>query len=302
MNVRSRTIGLLSAFALLAARPALASKWEGIERLAGETPHTIKVNGASRVYFRVTPDHAITVPVDGPARLRLTSRVEFPDRKRSVASYTLRVMEGSKEIEHQSTETAPSSRVKRGSDEEGGVGKSRRMTVDVPAGHHDLRVAVEGTSAVLVRLRVAGRTGAEGSTVSLTPVEAWRSVIVVEGERSIPYYSVKAGSPLKLRVVGPTSLDFISRLDFDAAMRGTVGYRLAITEKGRRLRQVDFKTTKATAVSYSNLADRVPSKFDRFTLTFGQGTHEILVELVSPPGAVAEIHVRMPQPSVGSEE
>jgi hypothetical protein len=185
---------------------------------------------------------------------------------------------------------------------EGGVGKSRKMTVDVPSGRHELRVTVEGVSAVLVRLHTAGGAAGETPTVSLTPVDAWRSVIVVEGEKSIPYYSVRAGSPVKLRLVGPTTLDFITRLDFDSAMRGTVGYRLAITEKGRRLREVEFKTTKATAASYSNLADRIPSKFDRFTMPFGDGTHEILVELLAPPGAVAEIHARIPQPSVGNEE
>jgi hypothetical protein len=127
-------------------------------------------------------------------------------------------------------------------------------------------------------------------------------VIVVEGEKSIPYYSVKAGKPVKLRLVGPTTLAFITRLDFDAAMRGTVGYRLAITESGRHLRDVELKTTKATTASYANLTDRVPSKFDRFTLPFGEGTHEILVELVAPLGAVAEIHARIPQPSVGGAE
>jgi len=301
MIARPRTAVLLSALALLAAGAAFAGKWEAIERLPGETPRTVMVDGNPRLYFRVAPDHPLKVPVDGPARVRLTSRAEFSKGKNAIVSYTLRVMEGTREIEHQDTETAPSSRVNTDADQ-GSVGKSRKMTVDVPAGHHDLRVTAEGVSAVLVRLHTASGAAGETPTVSLTPVDAWRSVIVVEGEKSIPYYSTKTGSPVKLRVVGPTTLDFITRLDFDAAMRGTVGYRLAITEKGKRLREVEFKTTKATTASYSNLADRVPSKFDRFTLPFGAGTHEILVELLAPPGAVAEIHARIPQPSVGNEE
>ena len=301
MSLRHRFTFALSALALLAVRPVFAGTWEAIERLSGEAPQTVMVDGNPRVYFRVTPDHPLLVPVDGPARFRMTSRAEFAKGKNAIVSYTLRVLEGTREIEHQDTETALSSRVK-GEASDAGVGKSRRMTVDVPAGRHELRVVVEGASAVLVRMHTAGAAGGEAPTVSLTPVDAWRSVIIVEGEKSIPYYSTKAGSPVKLRLVGPTTLSFITRLDFDATMRGTVGYRLAISENGRRLREVDFKTSKANAASYSNLADRVPSKFDRFTMPFGGGTHEILVELVAPPGGVAEIHARIPQPSVGKEE
>lgn len=301
MRVQHRTNSLLSLLALLAAQPAFAGQWEAIERLAGETPQAVSVDGSARVYFRVVTGRSLRVPIDGPARLRLTSRVEFPRGKDGIVSYTLRVMEGSREIEHQDEETAPSPRA-RASVAGGGVGKSRRMTVDVPAGHHELSVVSEGVPAVFVRLHQTGGISGEAPTVTLTPVDAWRSVIVVEGEKSIPYYSAKAGKPVKLRLVGPTTLSFITRLDFDAAMRGTVGYSLAITEKGRRLREVVLKTTKATTASYSNLSDRVPSKFDRFTLPFGEGAHEILVELISPPGAVAEIHARIPQPSVGGEE
>lgn len=301
MSLSHRALSQLSLLALLAAQPALAGQWEAMDRLAGETPHTISVDGNPRVYFKVSPGRPLRVPIDGPARLRLTSRVEFSKGKGTVVSYTLRVMEGTREIEHQDTESAPSSRV-TGSGSEGAVGKSRKMTVEVPAGHHELILSAEGVAAVFVRLHQAGGAGGETPTVTLTPVDAWRSITVVEGEKSIPYYSVKAGKPVKLRLVGPTTLAFITRLDFDTTMRGTVGYRLAITDNGKRLREVEFKTTKATTASYGNLADRVPSKFDRFTLPFGEGTHEILVELVAPTGAVAEIHARIPQPSVGSEE
>jgi hypothetical protein len=300
MKPRHRT-ALLTALALFAAAPALAGKWEAIEKLAGETPRTVMVDGNPRLYFRVSPDHPLRVPVDGPARIRLTSRVEFARGKGSVVSYTLRVLDGTREIEHQDTETAPSSRVEAGTGE-GGVGKSRRMTVDVPAGRHELRVVAEGVGGVLVRLHQSAGARGETPTVSLTPVEAWRSVIVIEGEKSIPYYSVKAGMPARLRLVGPVTLELITRLDFDSAMRGTQAYRLAVTEKGQRVREVEFKTTKSTTASFGNLADRVPSKFDRLALPFGEGTHDILVELVSPAGAVVEIHARIPQPGTGNEE
>ncbi len=280
---------------------ATAASWEAIERLPGQSPVTVLVDDKPRLYFRITPERPLAVPVEGPARLRITSRVEFATGAKQIVSYKLRVLEKGRELEREETETAPSSRV-RGGEGEAVLGKSRRMTVDVPAGRHELSLAVEGVAALLVRLhQAAPRRGAE-QTVSLTPFEATRSVLVAEGEKTIPYYSVMEGKPVKLRLVGPTSLQLILRLDFDAAMRGTKAYRLAISERGRRLREVEFKTTKATTASYTNLKDRVPSKLDRLQIPFGEGTHEITIELLAPAGATAEVHARIPQPTVGSQE
>ena len=286
---------------VLPAGPATAGTWDAIEHLEGQPPVTLKVEGKPRLYYRVTPAAPLTVPIDGPARLRLTSRVEYQDRKRSTASYTLRALDGTHELEHQSTETAPSDQV-RGPAESGKVGKSRRMTVEVPAGHHEIRIALEGASAVLVRLhQAAPRRGGE-PMVTLTPIDAPRSVMVSEGQKSIPYHSAMSGRPVRLRFEGPTTLEVVTRLDFDATMRGTHAYRLAIDEGTRRVREVEYRTTKSTTASYTNLKDRIPSKFDRLQLPFGAGMHEITVDLQAPAGGVAEIHARIPQPIAGNEE
>lgn len=277
-----------------------AGTWDAIERLPDQTPVAVSVDGKPRLYFRVTPERPLVVPIEGPARLRLTSRVDFARTRGDVVSYTLKVLEANREIERQETESAPSSRVK-GADQ-ASVGKSRRMTVDVPAGRHEFRIVAGGVGAVLVRLHQAAPRRGEEPTVSLTPVEAARSVLVAENEKTIAYYSVMTGKPVSLRLVGPTTLELITRLDFGPSMRGTHTYRLAVTERGKRLREVEFKTTKATTATYTNLKDRVPSKFDRLTIPFGEGTHELRVELLAPAGGTAEIHARIPQPSVGDQE
>jgi hypothetical protein len=138
--------------------------------------------------------------------------------------------------------------------------------------------------------------------VSLTPIKAPRSVSVIEGEKSIAYYSLMPGQPVVLRVVGPSTLDCLTRLDYDATMRGAQAYRLRIVERGRTLRTVDFRTTKSGGATYAELKDRVPSRYDRFSLPVGNGLHEIEVHLVKPANGSAEIHARIPEPSVGNTE
>jgi hypothetical protein len=280
---------------------AQAAAWRGVERLPGHEPVIVKVEEKARTYFRVTPRKPLEVVVRGPAKLRVVSRAEMPAASERQVSYRLRVSEGKKVVERQSAETIPSTqaRIKTGARS---LGQSRQVIVKVPGdGLHTLRVSVEGLPSVLVRLLTAEAASRSERTVSLTPVEASRSVLFKEGERVIPYYSVLPGKPVRFRVVGPTRLDLISRLDFDSTMLGRQSYRLAISD-GRRRREVEFKTTKALTAAYEDLKDRVPSKFRRLEMPVDEGLHVISVDLVKPARGSVEIQARIPEPSVGNEE
>lgn len=289
-----------AALGLLGPSAVRAGRWEAIEQIPGETPITVLVKNKPRIYFRITPMTPLILSLDGPIRLRVVSRVDLPPDSKQPVSYHLKVLDGNQVLDEQTTESSLSSAVRR-VDDDRPVGKGRRLVAGIPAGSHRITLTVEGVPAVLVRLHEAApRTDEE--MVTLTPFVAPRSVLCREGEKTIPYFSVLHGQPVRLRVVGPTSLDLITRLDFDGRMRGTQVYRLRISDGDRTLREVEFETTKSTTASYTNLPDRVPSKFDRLQLPIAEGRHEISVELLKPLDGSAQIHARMPQLAVGNEE
>ena len=87
-----------------------------------------------------------------------------------------------------------------------------------------------------------------------------------------------------------------------ARQRGTQSYRLAISDGGKPLRELQYKTTKALTATYPELTDRVPSKFRRASLPIPSGLHEISVALVKPKNGSVEIHARIPEPDVGNAE
>ena len=217
-----------------------------------------------------------------------------------VVTYKMRAAEGRTVFAELDTESSPAEGVKLSSGAPM-IGKGRRMIFDVPAGGHTITFTLAGAPGALVRLQT---TSKQSSTpmVSLTPIVADRGVNVSEGERLIPYYTVVPGRPVKLRVVGPTTLEVSSRLDFDTTMRGVQSYRLRFSENGRTLRDADLKTTKALGATYTNVADRLPSKLDVTRLAVPDGVHEITVNLIAPAKGTAQIRARIPEPSVGNEE
>ncbi len=298
-----RRLWILWIAAVVAAPPAAAAAagWEPIEKLVGHTSVPVRIGKEKRVYFRLTPQTPLVVPLEGPARLRVISRVELAAGGPAVVSYRLRATSEGGALDELSTESSASSHA-RLADKRAPVGKSRRLVVRVPAGPHRVTLSLEGAPSVLVRLmRGAARDDAE-ALVPLTPVAAPRSVSVVEGERSVPYYSVLPGRPVKLRVVGPTTLDLTARLDFDSTMHGVQTYRLGLSENGRRLRTLDFRTTRASTARYAELNDRLPSKQDRARVPVGEGVHELKVELLQPEQGAAEVRVRIPQTTAGNAE
>jgi len=300
LKLRSQLIAAVVAILFLAA-PAQAAKWQAIDRIAGRSPLTVSVQENPRVYFRVTGDSPLSVTVDGPCRLRVVSRAELSRDQSRPISYRVRIEEGGKLLKEQATESSAADGVKLG-DSEAVICKSRSIALDLPGAKHRLMISVAGTPQVLVRIFSSSPARGGAEMISISPVEAARSVTLSEGEKLIPYYTVFPGKPVKLRIVGPTSLELSTRLDFDATMRGTQAYRIAIMKRGVRIRELDFKTTKATTASYTDLKDRSASKMDRTVIPVGDGVQEISVELLEPKNGSAEVHARVPQPTVGSEE
>lgn len=298
MNCRTWTIVIASAVVVSAAPSAArAGKWEAIEQIAGRAPVAVQVGDKTRMYFRVLPAQPLVVPIDGPARVKLVSRAE-PPRGAALATYHLAVTERGQTVDETHTEAGVSDQVTAGGRP---VCKGRKLSFDVPAGRHNLRITVAGVPSALVRLRVAAPQAGE-DMITLTPIDAARSVVVSEGEKLIPYYSALPGKPVTLRIVGPTTVDLLTRLDFDATMRGAQRYKLALSMNGKPLRTAGFSTTKATTASYTTLRDRVPSKFDRLQVEIPEGTHLLTIALADPARGAAEIHARIPKLTAGNEE
>jgi hypothetical protein len=294
---RALRLALVCLTALGAAVPSRAERWESIESLPGRKAETVNVAGKPRAYFRLTPRAPLTVTIAGPAGLKVISRAVLAGRGDQHVAYRIVALEGRQPLAAVDHEAAASPEARtRGV---AALGRSQHMVVRVPEGTHAIRLELDGSPAVLVRLQ---RTAPAEAWVSLTPVRAARNVAVIEGQQSIEYYSALRGRPVVLRVVGPTTLDLMTRLDFDATMRGTQSYRLSLDERGQALREVEFHTARATTASYANLPEHVPSRFDHLSLEVGAVLHEIEVRLVTPATGAAEVHARIPQPAVGNTE
>jgi hypothetical protein len=256
--------------------------------LRDRTPVRVQVGGKPRVYFRVAPDQPLEVEVQGPARFEVVARADLAGGAHG--AHVL-VREGGRELGSVSGRAHAAKQVRLAAG--GPVGAGSTLALDLPRGRHRLVLAVSGSGAAYVRMR--RNTASAGSgMVSLAPIEAARSVLLAQGEKTIPYYSITARHPVELRVVGPVMLDLITRLDFDTTMRGEVRYRVVVSEGGRTVHEIVVTTTKATTATWSNAPDVVPSKLNRVTLPIGAGSHDLVLTLTEPASGSVAVHARIP--------
>ncbi len=301
MNRHRWPAALLCAWLLFFATGAQAARWVPLEPGPDLKPVVVRVKDHPRDYYRLTPTGPLILTIDGPGRLRLLSRAELKHGDSPAVSYRIRVTEGKKTLEDQATGSSPADQVRleRG---DAAICKSRNLIVPIPAGTHRIKIAQYETPSVLIRAFFSGPRRRNATMISITPVEAARSVTVSEGERLIRYYTVLPGRPVHFRIASPTSLELATRLDFDSTMHGVQVYRIGVSTGGRRVRDVTFQTTKATTATYTDLKERVASKLGRIVVPVGEGQSDIFVELLEPKVGSAEIHAEIPETSTGSEE
>lgn len=274
--------------------PAL-SKWRAIEDIPGSTLVQLNVQGESRVYFATNAQKPLKLLVDGPTDLKLVSRLKL-GRRQALGSYALRVLASGKVIATQQTETGPSQAFPL----DGGdfvPAKSRTFEFHVPAGVHEITFKPDGSSTVFLRLFKPweGPGGARDRMISLTPITPGRTVTLIEGEKQIIYYTVTSKEKSDFRVIGPTPVQVLARLDFSPSMRGSQRYVLTASLGEHVFPPYVLQTTKATAASYRERPDVVPSKYDTFTLDIPAGVHVLSLRLTSPAGGAGEVHVRIPR-------
>src|SRR5262245_18920915 len=133
MVTRRKLEVIVGCLLLLVGTPQAAPAWRGIEKIDGQSPVTVVVEGKSRNYFRVTPRAPLSVELKGPARVRVISRAELPADATGKVVYTLRITEGKHVLKTHKTETEPS-RDARPSEKGGMVGQSRQTIVNVKKG------------------------------------------------------------------------------------------------------------------------------------------------------------------------
>ena len=236
---------------------------------------TVLSNGKEKKYFLLRKSLPLEIQVDGPTDVKVLTRIAMPASASGAQHYTITVSEQSNVVKKYSTASDKSGASYAGSEDI--LGKVRKFTLNVPEGSHSYEVSLEDTPFGSAALRFEASTkklkASNQATVRLEPLVYDRVATAVVMEKMITYYVCTKENPISVRIVGPTTLEFDTRLNFDSKLQGEQNYAISIWDETKKLASKSFTTTKALEAAYSDWREVVPGKINTYSVKVPDGVH-----------------------------
>lgn len=289
-------VGLVGLLGLLGlATPAAAqTTWVSVSDLKGAGSVCLEVAGSQVDYTLLDGRDSAQASVQGPRRLKLISRYLFDAEDPDRVPYTVTILVDGNEVLRKTFNGLPHTDVAVCRDDRR-VGQLRRAYVELPTGRHEVTVLAEsaGQGKVAVRLfRQVRRQRESWVTFAPEQYQELRHLQFDSGNQSV-YYQFSIDRPLRLSVIGPTTLRLSTRLDFDHTMNGTQQYALQVHFDGEPWRVFHFDCTALTSATYVERPDILPGVRKNLRIQVPRGQHTVEVQCVRPDhcGVATMIHI-----------
>jgi hypothetical protein len=299
-HTSSLFLGMITA--LLSFQTAFSGRTFALKPIDGKAV-SVSVDGKNLNYYLLSKTHPLKLKVDGPVKVKIQTRLSIPAAHSIIEKYSIKVTEKGGVIKLQSTSTERSDASYHNS--KFIPGKIRKFTLAVPEGSHMYEFSLENTNLTEAVLKFSsiskGKTENKGR-ITLEPLSYEKVVTAFVKENIITYYVSSKENNVQLHIIGPTRLQVISRLNFDATMKGSQTYALAIYEKGNRVLLEPLSTTKSLGISYTEWKIVVPGKTNKVFLDVPRGEHTYAFVLEETAAHSVSMTFSIPKKDLDNEE
>ncbi len=266
---RNLILLLLSGITLISV--AEAAEWKRVIPVSGSGEKQVLIlKGKTRTYYKA---NNLRFNVTGPGALKVISRWVGTRPEARDTTYSLRVNVGRKhhkktyEITRSGIAGAPG---KRGT----WVGKSRTLIVPLPPVTTTIAMSSPNPE-VCVSAFYSEKPLRLGNLRSMSP-QAYSEVVRLERkEREVKYYRATVSEPVKLEIIGPSTLVVYARLEFTYDMKGIQNLGIHVLEDESVLHSFAWSTRRSDVTRYIDRDDLIPSPGQKAVLRVGKGIHRI---------------------------
>ncbi len=298
----TKTLCIVAVMLLMAAVAPLHAGGRKTVRLVptGGTIVNVLIDGKEREYYILKKGAPVSLQVEGPGKLTVTSRVKIPAGGSANPRYSIRVKEGKNTLKLYSTQTEQSDAAFKPAGES--AGKSRKFTMKVPEGMFTYEFLLEESSGdAALRFSFQG-SKQSGKRTAIEPLTYDRIVTATVNEKLIAYFVSSVDRQATLRVIGPTKVRVTTRLNYDETMKGSQKYSVVVSEKGVRVVARPLQTTKSVDLSYKEWKEVVPGKAMSFSFEVPDGEHVYSFALDQSLAHSVSLRFSIPQSDVANEE
>jgi len=282
--VRWFMVSFLLALTWQAADAQNQRLWIPLKPEKAPLPVKVVVRGRQLNYYPMEKGTAIELTIQGPETLRVLSRVEFGGDTTGEKSYYVRYMrEDGKKGNVGCKATATAGAVLADS-QSLYLGNSRNVYIEVPRGQHTYKFSLGSKDDDKLYLRFYRPTtdmAAQSQNVVFTPTKYTSAVALIIREEQSTYYRVGPQDSVKVDVIGPTTMQVYTRLEFDATMVTDQKFLIRVFEDGKQKQVFAFRSKPSEITEYRNKSDKIAGKADKLFVEVPRGKHEYRFEILN---------------------
>lgn len=242
---------------------------------------TVKVQRVDEEkYALLSKGSPVTLTVNGPAWVRVYTRIPYYPNEKGAKSYKLILSENDDQERFINLETERSSVAKLDGLR---LGKWRSFYINAPEGRSIYRITLWRSPNDTVLVRVANE--APSKWQDRIPMSYQSRLELVEDEVIINYYEATQLQPVVLEIDGPRKIKVLTRLHFATATEGEQLYGVTVKEQGKTIKNVTFRTERSQTTTYRNRSDLVPGAVHSFFLSVKKGKHRLEFQVQNAPAA-----------------
>jgi hypothetical protein len=235
------------------------------------------------LYYPLDKGQTIEIVVQGPTTLRVLSRLEFgPNTKGDKRyEYSYENDEGQKG-DFQHTVTAAEAAV-LSLKSEVHLGNGRNVYLKIPKGKHTYKFSLSTKALDRVYLRFYGPisdVANESGKVNFQPTKYSSAVSLMVKEQEAIYYRIGPQDSLTLSVIGPTTLEALSRLEFDPSMVTDQRFRVRVLEDGKEKQIISLHSGPSQQVDYKDKSDKIAGRAARLYVEVPRGKHDYSFQIL----------------------
>jgi len=278
MKIRPRSLLVLPCMIAMSMSSAMAKAHSPIPLVPdGGTKIAIILQGKERMYQVLPNERPATIKVEGPGAIKIITRAIVPAADTGTVYYSIDFREGKSVIKKYTTSATKSTAQLDKTGKGKAVCKGRTCTLKVPRGRHTYEL-VPGTArqSGSVAVRMSFQQAGE-KMVAIEALTYEKTATISVNEKLLTYFIATPQKPISIKIVGPTSLSIVSRLNFEPSMRGNQNYMIVVSENGAAIKKARFQTVKSMTASYQEIKSVVAGKSKTCSVPVPAGVHTYTV-------------------------
>ncbi|MCP4631469.1 MAG: hypothetical protein GY855_00975 [candidate division Zixibacteria bacterium] len=251
-------------------------------------------------YYKISQGNTVKVTVYGPTTLKIATRLGMDQGEGAEVQYGVNVFNKGMLVRDYVTKTSNLNKTFLNSNIYSG--KKRHFQIKVPKGKHlyEFRVQNSETRDIYIRLYKDLRKK-KVKRVQIQPFKYKEVMNTVVSEKLSKYYLADKNNPIELQIIGPTTIQGYSRLNFTKDMKGKAKYSFAIYQDNELLDEYAGSASKSSYY-YKNKTEVVPSVADKFQIKVPSGKHKYTIKVYNGSPAGISFRFLMPENDLKNKE